>query len=112
MTSSTSVCRSCSAPITWGESANGKRVPFDPDGESHFKTCPDARTWSRQNGAQATSSTPSPTRDREIRRQVAAKCAATLLAAALQSRDDARLNHFSQIADQVYAWLEKGGTDA
>jgi hypothetical protein len=47
-------------------------------------------------------------RSREIRRQVAAKVAGQLLSAAIQSHEDARLDHFDQVADRVLRWLEKG----
>ena len=47
-------------------------------------------------------------RDAEIRRQVAAKVAGDLLAAAIQSREDARIDHFPRVADMVLAWLQKG----
>lgn len=40
-------CRSCGAPVRWGETKAGKRNPFNPDGTSHFGTCPDAKRWSR-----------------------------------------------------------------
>jgi hypothetical protein len=43
-------CRSCGAPITWGLTAAGKRCPFNPDGTSHFGTCPDAKTWTKKQG--------------------------------------------------------------
>lgn len=38
-------CRSCNAPVVWGETPGGKRAPFDPDGANHFISCPDARAW-------------------------------------------------------------------
>lgn len=41
-------CRSCNAEITWGETSNGKRAPFDPDGTNHFATCPQRRDWRKQ----------------------------------------------------------------
>ena len=55
MTSATTTCRSCHAPIAWGDSPSGKRTPYDvvdghPTNVSHFTSCPDAKTWSR-NGA-------------------------------------------------------------
>jgi hypothetical protein len=40
-------CRSCHAVIFWGETPNGRRAPFDPDGQNHFATCPDRRAWRR-----------------------------------------------------------------
>jgi hypothetical protein len=48
-----------------------------------------------------------PSRDRQIRRQVAAKVAGQLLAAAIQSHEDARSDHFDQVADRVLRWLEQ-----
>jgi hypothetical protein len=45
------VCRSCAAEIWWGETANGKKCPFDADGRSHFATCPQARQHSRKGKA-------------------------------------------------------------
>jgi hypothetical protein len=35
-------CRSCGASIYWILTASGKRMPVDPDGTSHFATCPNA----------------------------------------------------------------------
>lgn len=35
-------CRSCSARIFWIVTATGKKMPVDPDGHSHFSTCPNA----------------------------------------------------------------------
>ncbi len=35
-------CASCKARIFWIETAAGKRMPVDPDGVSHFVTCPNA----------------------------------------------------------------------
>ena len=57
-------CRSCRAPVRWIELTSGKKNPVDPrprtfitnEGvlcigfESHFATCPDARTHRRQGG--------------------------------------------------------------
>lgn len=33
-------CRGCSADIQFVETARGKLMPIDPDGTSHFATCP------------------------------------------------------------------------
>lgn len=33
-------CRGCGAPIVWWITPTGKRSPHDPDGTSHFATCP------------------------------------------------------------------------
>lgn len=48
-------CRSCSAPIVWGVSAKGHRVPLslasldkERTAVSHFTDCPDAKGWSRK----------------------------------------------------------------
>ena len=35
-------CKTCDARIFWVETDAGKRMPVDPDGSSHFATCPDA----------------------------------------------------------------------
>ena len=37
-----SVCRSCDAKVFWIKTARGKNMPVDPDGHSHFATCPNA----------------------------------------------------------------------
>jgi len=39
-------CRSCNAPIAWLESERtGKRSPWNPEGTSHFASCPNAAAW-------------------------------------------------------------------
>lgn len=35
-------CRSCKAPIYWVLTVSGRRMPVNPDGVSHFSTCPNA----------------------------------------------------------------------
>lgn len=41
-------CRSCNASIVWGTTKNGKICPLDySTGQSHFKTCPQANSWSK-----------------------------------------------------------------
>lgn len=35
-------CRSCKASIFWVTHFNGRVAPYDPDGQSHFATCPHA----------------------------------------------------------------------
>jgi len=35
-------CRGCGAIIYWIVTRNGKRMPVNPDGTSHFSTCPEA----------------------------------------------------------------------
>lgn len=37
-----STCSTCRAPIQWTITAKGNRAPLDPDGKSHFATCPQA----------------------------------------------------------------------
>jgi hypothetical protein len=49
-------CRSCNEPIVWGETAAGRRAPFNlSDGQNHFITCPQRREWRK------TEPDPSPT---------------------------------------------------
>ena len=39
-------CRSCGADIVWAvNDKSGRRSLFNPDGTSHFATCPDAKAW-------------------------------------------------------------------
>lgn len=38
-------CRSCHAPVFWIETQAGKRAICDPDGTSHWATCPHAPAW-------------------------------------------------------------------
>jgi len=38
-------CRSCGARIAWTTSPAGRPAPLDPDGVSHFATCPQASDW-------------------------------------------------------------------
>lgn len=35
-------CSSCAAIIYWVVMSTGKKMPVDPDGTSHFATCPNA----------------------------------------------------------------------
>jgi hypothetical protein len=63
-------------------------------------------------GVDTPPATSDPSRDHQIRRQVAAKVAGQLLAAAIQSREDARIEHFDQVADRVLRWLERGDASA
>jgi len=39
---SSATCSSCGAPILWVVTQAGKRMPLDPDGTTHFATCPNA----------------------------------------------------------------------
>lgn len=42
-------CRSCHAAIAWFERDGTKtRAPFNPDGVSHFATCPQAAQWRKR----------------------------------------------------------------
>jgi hypothetical protein len=53
---STSTCRSCDAVIEWEKTDAGKWRPLNPDGTSHFETCPNAdkhRGQGRSNGGGA-----------------------------------------------------------
>lgn len=43
-----SKCKSCRAPIRWGRKF-GKAHPFNPDGSSHFDTCPHAQRFRGRN---------------------------------------------------------------
>ena len=38
-------CRGCLQPIYWIITKTGKRMPVDPDGTSHFATCPKAKEF-------------------------------------------------------------------
>jgi hypothetical protein len=41
-------CRGCRALIYWIKTAAGKAMPVNPDGVSHFATCPDAKEFRRK----------------------------------------------------------------
>lgn len=44
----THACRSCRASIAWLRARrSGLLGPVNPDGTSHFATCPDADAWRR-----------------------------------------------------------------
>jgi len=38
-------CRSCGARIAWLRTTAGKLAPVNPDGTSHFATCPQSDSW-------------------------------------------------------------------
>lgn len=39
-------CRSCGAPVAWDRNPKtDKPHPYNPDGTSHFSTCPQAKDW-------------------------------------------------------------------
>jgi hypothetical protein len=41
-------CRSCDALILWCLTRNQKRAPMDPNGDSHFASCPDGPSWRKK----------------------------------------------------------------
>lgn len=43
-----STCRSCAAPIMWCRTPRNLRAPINPDGTSHFATCPQADAWRKR----------------------------------------------------------------
>lgn len=47
-TDPSSVCRSCGATIFWIITKNGKKMPVNEDGVSHFVTCPQAEVWRKR----------------------------------------------------------------
>ena len=53
-----SACRSCESPIVWCKTPAGKRAPVNPDGTSHFSTCPQADRWRRGKSEGAQTSAP------------------------------------------------------
>ncbi len=38
-------CRSCGGPIRWTVTKEGRKMPINLDGVSHFATCPNAKEW-------------------------------------------------------------------
>lgn len=42
------LCRSCKADIMWATTPAGKPSPLNPDGTSHFATCPQADSWRKR----------------------------------------------------------------
>jgi hypothetical protein len=42
-----SKCRSCGATVYWIVTKNGKKMPVEADGVSHFARCPQAEAWRR-----------------------------------------------------------------
>ena len=53
-------CRSCGADIAWCFTRAGKRAPVNPDGTSHFATCPQAETWRKKDTPVVTHDVPPP----------------------------------------------------
>jgi len=43
-------CRSCGASIVWC-TRSGSTAPFDPDGRSHFASCPHSDYWRERKKA-------------------------------------------------------------
>lgn len=42
-------CRSCHAPVAWARHEHTlKKAPFNPDGTSHFATCPQSAEWRKR----------------------------------------------------------------
>lgn len=41
-------CHGCGAVIEWWMTVAGKRSPHDPDGVSHFATCPERARFRRR----------------------------------------------------------------
>lgn len=39
-------CQSCGGPIVWTLTDTGAKMPLNPDGVSHYATCPQAKQWS------------------------------------------------------------------
>ncbi|MBV9168833.1 MAG: hypothetical protein JOZ81_01955 [Chloroflexi bacterium] len=105
-----SQCKVCSAEIEWGKSSSGKPTPFDPDGKPHFASC---KQPAANGTATATTAAPvairpatTPSVHRDLHRQVAMECASWLVAAALQSHEEARVGMVFAVADKVLKWLE------
>jgi hypothetical protein len=42
------LCAGCKATIYWIVTLKGKKMPVNPDGTSHFATCPQAATFRRR----------------------------------------------------------------
>lgn len=64
-------CHSCGAPMYWSESKNGKPVPTNPDGTSHWGTCPQAQEWRKKHGPKedetaAPAAEPEPAREAQL----------------------------------------------
>ena len=110
MTSATTTCRSCHAPIAWGDSPTGKRTPYDvvdgrPTTISHFATCPDAKTWSR-NGTAGQAPAPAVADHAALRLRIVEIAAATVSQFA-QAHEEVRTEHILPLADRLLAWVEQ-----
>lgn len=106
--SDSGLCRDCRQPIRWGETATGRRAPYDLDGGLHFRSCTAAQ--SARNGSSAPVS-PATHADREARLRFAIATAAQLVGQFAQTHESAHCEHIFPLADKVLAWLERGGTD-
>ena len=42
------ICKGCSAWIYWIRTNRGSMMPVDPDGTSHFATCPNAQRFRKR----------------------------------------------------------------
>lgn len=49
---STGECRSCPETIIWIKTPAGKAAPYNPDGTSHFATCPGSSRWKGRTRAE------------------------------------------------------------
>ncbi|MFB2894028.1 hypothetical protein ACE1CI_14050 [Aerosakkonemataceae cyanobacterium BLCC-F50] len=38
-------CKACGQPIRWVKTQSGKFTPIDPDGVSHWATCPEVEQF-------------------------------------------------------------------
>jgi len=110
----TSSCRSCGAEITWGETPGGKRAPSNPDGTSHFRTCPDAKQWSRPATNGATSAPAQQDRYYASSLRVAALQAAATFAAGKALGGDAEISSSAatRVAEAFEHWLLRKEADA
>lgn len=41
-------CKACFAPMLWVLTTKGNRAPLNPDGTSHFASCPEAERFRRK----------------------------------------------------------------
>lgn len=84
-----SKCKSCGARVFWVTTPNGKKMPANPDGVSHFDTCVNAAAHRR----------PRPTRAN------AAKAAQVVLPGAYVAGDEAANDAaIAERAERMLAW--------
>lgn len=105
-------CRDCGATVRWGETASGRRAPYDSDGQLHFRSCQNAQP--RQNGASRSIAQPAPAvaPDSIVLRVAALQAAAAYLGPAATVREEVRANDVLRVADLFLDWLTKGGDAA